>query len=305
MIAPDFLKKGDRVAVVAPSFSISAEKVRRACEVMRSWGYEPVTGPNVYRDECPSDDGTDHYSGSVEERASELLSALESDKYKAIVCTRGGYGAIHLLDRIPLSAFRDRPKWIVGFSDITNLHAASVRAGVMSIHGNMCEAIGKDDGSCTALRGLLSGVVPEYCIAPNPYNVAGSAEGTLVGGNMITVAALFNTDFDMMACGGDVILFIEEVGENMHSIDRLFNMFLHQKSMENVRGIVFGEFAECPRDLPYGSVEQMLSGYVGKLGIPVCFGFPAGHGKHNEPLVEGARVRLDVSDSKTCLSLQL
>lgn len=298
-IRPEFLRKGDKVAIVEPSYTKSPDELLRALDVIRSWGYEPVPGINAGNVSGFTDDGVSHYSAPAEERASELAWALDSDEFKAIICTRGGYGAIHLLDFIPSRAFRAHPKWLVGFSDITTLHAASLSAGVMSIHGNMCVNIGKEggpDASCLALRDLLAGKMPEYEILPHKCNVPGSSSGMLVGGNMITAAALFGTGADMLA-HKDIILFVEEVEESMHAIDRLFNMFLHHKGMGNVRGIIFGEFTDCGRDLPYEDVESMLSGYVGKLGIPVCFGFPAGHGAVNMPFIEGAEVSLEVSPS--------
>lgn len=298
-IRPDSLKPGDKVAIVSPSYWMPDTTLQRALNVLRSWGLEPVLGPNVGKmDDGPSpSDSASHYAGTLGERVSDLKWALESDDVKAVICTRGGYGAVHMLGQLPASTFRKNPKWLVGCSDITTFHAASVAAGVQSIHGPMCSAFARGeepDSSCLVLRDLLMGKPCDYMVEPHPGNVHGSAEGLLVGGNFITFEALFGTEWDFLNAGDDLILFIEEVGETMHAIDRLFNVLVHQKGFSNVRGIVFGDFTECPTDLPYADMEDLLSRYVADLGIPVCFGFQGGHGKVNLPLVEGSRVKLEV-----------
>ena len=185
---------------------------------------------------------------------------------------------------------------MVGYSDITILHAMSIRSGVMSVHGDMCSAIAATRGECwpeTMLREVLAGKPVSYDIPPHPLNVYGSTEGVMVGGNLATMVSLSGTEYDFLR-GRDLILFIEDVGESMHSIDRMFNMLMLQKGFANVRAIVFGEFTGCRRDLPYESVEHMLSEYTSRLGIPVCYGFPSGHGEVNLPFVEGRQVRLEV-----------
>lgn len=296
-IRPGSLKPGDKVAIVSPSYWMPDSTLQRALDVIRSWGLEPVVGPNVGKMEGEPLDTVAHYAGTLEERISDLRWALESDEVKAVICTRGGYGALHMLGRLPASSFRRNPKWLVGCSDITTFHAASVAAGVQSIHGPMCSAFARGeepDSSCLVLRDLLMGKPCDYEVEPHPGNVHGSAEGMLVGGNLITFEALFDTEWDFLNAGSDLILFIEEVGENMHAIDRLFNVLMHQKGFSHVRGIIFGDFTECPTDLPFADMEDILSRYAGGLGIPVCFGFPGGHGKVNLPLVEGSHVRLEV-----------
>ena len=297
LIRPESIRPGDKVAIVSPSYWMPDSTLQRALDVIRGWGFEPVLGPNVGRMDGAPCDTVAHYAGTLDERVSDLRWALESDDVKAIVCTRGGYGAVHMLGKLPPSVFLKHPKWLVGCSDITTLHAASVAAGVQSIHGPMCSAFARGeepDSSCLVLRDVLMGKECDYSVEPHAGNVQGSAQGILVGGNFITFEALFGTEWDFLESGDELILFIEEVGENMHAIDRLFNVLIHQRGFRNVKGIVFGDFTECATDLPFMDIEDMLSQYVRNLGIPVCFGFPGGHGKVNMPLVEGSFVRLDV-----------
>ena len=292
LIRPAFLEKGDGIAVISPSYRMEPSSLEAAMDTVRDWGYEPVAAPCLNA-------GEGQYAGDADVRASDLIWALKERKSKAIICSRGGYGAIHLLGRVPLELFRANPKWLVGYSDITTLHAMSVVSGVESVHGMMLSSVEEDTGnvSSDALLSLLSGSVPSYRLPAYKFNVTGSVKGRMVGGNFITMNALLGTDYDFLGGGEDVILFVEEVEEDMHAIDRLFNVLMLRKNFNRVKGIVFGQFTDCTADLPYDSVEQMLSGYLSASGIPVAFGFPAGHGHPNLPFIEGAAVELTVDAS--------
>lgn len=292
LVRPAFLEKGDRIAIISPSYRMEPSSLEAALDTVRDWGYEPVATPYLNA-------GKGTYAGDADVRASDLIWALKDGKSKAIICSRGGYGAIHLLGRVPLELFRANPKWLVGYSDITTLHAMSVASGVESVHGVMLSSVEEDTGnvSSDALLSLLSGSVPSYRLPAYKFNVTGSVKGRMVGGNFITMNALLGTEYDFLGCGQDVILFVEEVEESMHAIDRLFNVLMLRKNFNRVKGIVFGQFTDCAADLPYDSVEQMLSGYLSASGIPVAFGFPAGHGHPNLPFIEGAAVELTVDAS--------
>ena len=292
LVRPAFLEKGDRIAIISPSYRMDPSSLEAALDTVRDWGYEPVAAPYLNA-------GKGTYAGDADVRASDLIWALKERKSKAIICSRGGYGAIHLLGRVPLDLFRTNPKWLVGYSDITTLHAMSVASGVESVHGMMLSSVEEDTGSVSsdALLSLLSGFVPSYRLPAYKFNVTGSVKGRMVGGNFITMNALLGTEYDFLGCGQDVILFVEEVEESMHAIDRLFNVLMLRKNYNRVKGIVFGQFTDCAADLPYDSVEQMLSGYLSASGIPVAFGFPAGHGHPNLPFIEGAAVELTVDAS--------
>ena len=292
LIRPAFLEKGDEIAIISPSYRMEPSSLESALDAVRDWGYEPVAAPclNV---------GEGGYAGDADVRASDLIWAMKNEKVKAILCSRGGYGAIHLLGRMPSDLFRTNPKWLVGYSDITTLHAMSVASGVESVHGMMLSSFEKDSGNVSsgALFSLLTGSVPSYSLPADKFNVHGYARGRMVGGNFITVNSLFGTDYDFLGGDEEVILFVEEVEESMHAIDRLFNVLMLRKNFNRVKGIVFGQFTDCPADLPYGSVEQMLSEYLPASGIPVAFGFQAGHGNPNLPFIEGAAVELTVDAS--------
>ena len=299
-VRPQYLKPGDRVALVSPSYFKSMKEVEKAANVLREWGLEPVIGPNVGKVYA------DRYAGTVEERVSDLRWALNDTAIKAIICNRGGYGTIHYIDQIPLAEWRANPKWLVGFSDVTTLHGLLARAGVMSIHGTMGMylATRATDTSSTLLRDLLMGCVPRYEVPAHPQNIEGRASGILVGGNICTFAPNLGTKADA-TLGKDIILFIEEVEEGMHNIDRQFNILMMNGVLDRCKGVVLGTFTDCEKEFSYESVEEMLRPYIEKFKIPLLCGFPGGHGKVNLPLVMGAPVTIDVRPDGATLQFDI
>ena len=286
---PDYMKKGDKVALISPSYYTPMENVEKTADVLRSWGLEPVVGPNVGK----VVDGK--YAGTVAERISDIRWALSDPSIKAIICNRGGYGTIQLIDQLTLAELKASPKWLVGFSDISTLHGLLTRAGVMSIHGTMSSFLckGGTDATSTLMRDLLLGKVPRYEVPTHKQNITGKATGTLVGGNICTFAPNLGTQADA-TMGKDLILFVEEVEESMHNIDRQMRILQMNGVLNRCKGIILGEFTDCGKEFTYESVEAMLHEMLKDYNIPVLCGFPGGHGDVNLPLVMGANVTIDV-----------
>ena len=300
-VAPPFIRRGDRVALIAPSYYASEDKVQSALDTLGSWGLVPVLGPNVGQKHLSS------YAGTLPQRLGDLRWALHDPDIKAIFCVRGGYGTIHMVSGLTPADFSDTPKWLVGYSDITTLLSMSVRAGVMGIHGPMGTSFaGKDADTWSGerLRELMFGVVPKYVLPAHPQDVYGSAEGVLVGGNMCTLVPLLGSRADALACG-DFILFVEEVGESLHNLDRLLNTMLLGGALDRCKGVILGQFTDCRDDLGCGGAETLFRSYLEPLGIPVCCAFPAGHDTPNLPLIMGAPVRLSVSPGGSTLEFLL
>lgn len=300
--APAFLKKGDKIALLSPSYATPDSNVELTAKALKEWGFEPVIGKNVGKLEAGK------YAGTVEERAEDFIDALKDTSIKAIICNRGGYGAIQLIDYIDLQLVKDNPKWLVGFSDISTLHAVTTKAGVMSIHGTMSSFIAKTGGTddnSTLVRDLLKGNVPTYRVPANKLNQKGAAEGILVGGNMATFVPLVGvSEIDVFQKEG-IILFMEELGENLRNIDRMFQSLELHGVLDKVNGVILGEFEDSGTDLDYESAEEMLSQYLKKYDIPVISGFPAGHGDVNVPLIMGAKVKMVVKDDGATLSFDV
>ena len=297
---PDYLKAGDKVALISPSYFTPMENVEKTADVLRSWGLEPVIGPNVGK----VVDG--RYAGTVAERVSDIRWALRDPDIKAIICNRGGYGTIQLIDELTLDELKASPKWLVGFSDISTLHGLLTRAGVMSIHGTMSSFLAKGgtDATSTLMRDLLLGKVTRYELPTHPQNVTGKASGVLVGGNICTFAPNLGSQADA-TMGKDLILFVEAVEESMHNIDRQMRILQMNGVLDRCKGIVLGEFTDCGKEFTYESVEAMLHEMLKEYNIPVLCGFPGGHGDVNLPLVMGANVTIDVRPDGATLQFNI
>ena len=299
-VKPDYLKAGDKVALISPSYFTPMENVEKTAAVLRSWGLEPVVGPNVGK----VVDG--RYAGTVAERVSDIRWALNDPTIKAIICNRGGYGTIQLINQLTLAELKASPKWLVGFSDISTLHGLFTRAGVMSIQGTMSSFLAKGgtDTTSTLMRDLLLGKVPHYELPAHSQNITGKASGTLVGGNLCTFAPNLGTQADA-TMGKDLILFVEEVEESMHNIDRQMRILQMNGVLNRCKGIILGEFTDCGNEFTYESVEAMFNKMLKAYNIPVLCGFPGGHGDVNLPLVMGSNVTIDVRTDGATLQFNI
>ena len=302
---PDYLRAGDKVALISPSYYTPRENVEKTAEVLRSWGLEPVVGPNVGK----VVDGK--YAGTVAERISDIRWALSDPTVKAVICNRGGYGTIQLIDQLSFAELKASPKWLVGFSDISTLHGLLTRASVMSIHGTMSSFLAKGgtDETSTLMRDLLFGKVPHYEVPAHKQNVTGRASGTLVGGNLCTFVPNLGSQADA-TMGKDLILFVEEVEESMHNIDRQMRILQMNGVLDRCRGVILGEFTDCGTEFKDASgatmsVEAMLHDLLKTYNIPVLCGFPGGHGDLNLPLVMGAPVTIDVRPDGATLEFNI
>ena len=298
IVQPRHLEEGDKVALISPAYWVPQETLKQAVGILRDWGLQPVVGANTSKVNASA------YAGTAEERVADLHWALEDDSVRAIVCAQGGYGTIHLLNRIPLSCFHEHPKWIIGNGDVTMLLHASVCAGVACVHGPMAYQMAGGQGLATdILRETLFGTIPQYEIPANPYNHCGHGEGILVGGNLTSFSAIVSARFPLPP-EQDVILYFEESEKSLHYIDRLICSLRLSLDFERVKGIIFGSFSSTQFDLQFDSVEQMLTAHLREYDIPVCCGFPVG--SHScIPLLLGAPCSLDVTTERSALAFNV
>ena len=297
---PTPLKTGDTIAVISPSSVPDSATVAKGCATLRSWGYVPVVGAHA----LSSYHG---FAGTADERATDLLWALRNPSIKAIICSRGGDGAVQVLQRIPLKEFRNHPKWIMGFSDVTALHSAEVAAGVMSIHSSMCDGIamrGERDSVNMILRKLLQGELPTYQAPAHPLNQQGEATGILVGGNFSVFCGLAGSEYDFLNRADEgLILFIEDTDESMTKVDRMLHQLEIRGVLSKLNGIIVGHFSKYKSpENGFADMYEMLHEYLQHYQIPVCYDFPVGHhsGK-NYPMVEGCKMNLKVGQDGTLI----
>ena len=295
-VMPSLLKPGDKIAIVSPASRIYPHLVDAAARVIESRGYVPVLATH-----CK--DCVQGYAGTAHDRLADLHAAFADPSIKAILCSRGGYGVVHLLEHLRLDLIAHNPKWLIGFSDISALHAAMHRAGVVSVHASMAKHLAEKgmDHVAETLFCILEGSTMHYSVPAHPLNIEGSAEGLLVGGNMAVLCGLIGTPFDLLARGD--ILFIEDIGEPIYKIERmLYNLRLNG-TLSRIKGLVVGRFTECQSPDGTGeTMEQMIRRMVEPLGIPVTFDFPCGHIHTNMPLLQSIKAHLEITPSATTLS---
>jgi len=295
---PKPIAQGDTVAIVAPAKRIEAEYVLFAKEYLEKAGFRVIIS-----DHCL---GEHHYfSGALEQRLNDLQNALDNPEIKAIVCARGGYGCVQLVDLLDWSKFAKNPKWIVGFSDVTVLHSHLQTAGFASIHGTMPLNFRENTpDSLNTLVNALSGKPYEISGPAIQFNQEGESFGTLLGGNLAIVASLIGTN-DQPDYKNS-ILFVEEIGEPLYSVDRMFYSLKKSGILGEVHGLIIGGMTSLKdSEIPYGSsLEEIILAHTKELNIPVCFHFPAGHINDNRALILGAQADFKVTASGSMLSFQ-
>lgn len=296
IIFPQPLKEGDKVAIVSPASPVKEEFIDQAAEYLSGHGFEPVIFPHAKGPKS----GT--YASDFDGRLDDLIASYSMPDIKAVICSRGGYGAVHLLPHIPGHLLSDNPKWLVGFSDISALHALSISQGVGSVHGPMTKhfAIGNEGASeiIKILCGENHPVITSIGNKELPDNHAGCGEGILLGGNLAVLDGLAGTSFDLFARAltEDVIIFIEDIAEPIYKVERILYRLYLQGVLSKAKGLAVGQFTEYKPDGNYASMEQMISDFLYRNNLthlPVGFGFPIGHIEDNRPVIEGQRVRLE------------
>lgn len=291
MKRPPFLKLNDKVVIVSPSGNVSPAYVTKTVSILQEWGLDVSVSENALRE-------TGRFSGFVEQRLSDLQTAMDDDEVKMIFCSRGGYGAVHLLDRLDFSSIKKNPKWLIGYSDITALHAALQSNGVMSIHGPMAEHFSTEGNSNLSVlytKAAVSGKDLNYSV-PVEYpliNRLGKATGTLFGGNLSVFTSLLGSDYIKIPKNG--ILFIEDIGEEPYRIDRMIHQLKIAGVFNNIRGLIVGQFTEYEEDnRMYGTLYDSILHAVQEFDFPVCFGFPVGHTSINLPIIMGGKATLSI-----------
>jgi muramoyltetrapeptide carboxypeptidase len=272
---------------------VDAEVVHHGAETLRAWGHHVSLAPHALT-------AYGRYAAPPECRTADLVDALTDPAVDLLWCARGGYGCMHLLDQISPDLLTTHPKWIVGYSDITALHALWQRADIRSLHAPMMKHLGEapDHATSRCLRHwLATGQLPTLTFDTHPDNGIGCAEGRLVGGNLAVLSALHGTPFDFDY--RDALLFIEDIGESPYKIDRMVRTLRLAGVLRQLRGLIVGQFTGCEADpLMPQTLTAAIRSAVGR-DIPVAFGAPVGHVVDNYPLAEGGRYRLRVEAEAT------
>lgn len=298
MLRPQFLKQGDTVAIASPAAAVcDASIVEGAADTLRSWGLNVIVAPH-----CLARHG--YYAGTAKERTEDFLSLIHNDSVRAVLCSYGGYGCLHIVDAVADAVVKN-PKWIIGMSDCSVLHAASLGGGVMSLHAPQCRhlSLNPTDEASQYMRKILFGERVEYTLEAHHLNRPGTARGRIVGGNLSVLHALVGTRYNIFAAG--TILFIEDVNEPLYRIERMLYTLKLSGVFSNLAALVVGQFTGTKKAADFGGDPyDIIHTLTADCDIPVCYDFPVGHSERNFPIVEGAMVELNVLSDGVTLKME-
>ncbi len=295
-MTPKFLNPNDTIHILSPSGAIEPSLIEGAKKAFTSWNLKVTEGEFARS-------AYGRFSGTKDQRISDLQNAMDNSEIKAILCSRGGYGLSQIIDKLDFTLFSKSPKWLIGFSDITILHNALNNKNIASIHAVMAKQLTElPDNSLQIklLRDILFGKLPVYTIESHPQNRKGVAQGQLIGGNLSVLLGMRATMYDLKF--KNKILFIEDIGEKAYHIDRMMQNLRLSGVLANISGLIVGQFSDCDEDnLMKKSISELILDSVKDYNYPVCFNFPAGHVDYNLPLILGKKTVLNVNDDVVVL----
>lgn len=290
-IYPPNLNSGDKAVIISPSGNIDLQYINGACQVLQNWGL-------VVEIATHAEGQYGRFGGTVDQRIADLQQAMDDPDVRLIFCSRGGYGIVHLLDKLNFEGIKKYPKWIVGYSDITALHLALLQDGIVSLHAPMARHLTEDslDIASSYLKDSLFINMPEYSLDSHSLNREGLVRGKLFGGNLAVLSGLIGTPY--MAVPENGILFIEDIGEAPYKIDRMMWQLKLSGILSRISALIIGQFTDCSEDPLMGStIYESISDIVKDYNYPLVFNFPVGHVKENYSLLHGAAVELEVSEN--------
>ncbi|GAB2701457.1 LD-carboxypeptidase [Mucilaginibacter koreensis] len=287
---PPYLKKGDKVAITCPAKKLP-KPMDDAIALLQSWELEVVLGDTINA-------SWNQFAGDDALRAADMQRFVNDDSIKAVFAARGGYGTVRMIDQVDFSRLANHPKWFIGFSDITVLHAhLHTNHQLQTLHGQMPVNITEGSAaSLETLRRALFGEEVNYSFAPHVLNRPGKVQAEVIGGNLAMLISILGSVSDYSYDGK--ILFIEDVGEYLYSVDRMLRALKRAGKLAKLAGLMVGGFTELKdNDIPFGeTVPEMVMNVVHEYIYPVCFDFPAGHIPDNQALIFGRELLLNVSE---------
>lgn len=304
LITPSYLKAGDTIAIVAPAGILKPSRkavVLQAKQLAESWGLYVVLGKNMFHQ-------NNHFAGTDNERAADFQEALDNKNIKAIWAARGGYGSVRILDKLDFTKFKQNPKWIIGYSDITAFHNHIHNLGIETLHAMMATSLEEKPEeiieTISTFKKVLYGENLSYKIPLSKYNRTqnlDTIQGQIIGGNLAILTSMLGSKSQLNT--DDKILFIEEIGEYKYAIDRMLQSLKRANYFTNVKAVVVGNMSLIKKNsTKWGSsIEQLILDAI-PVDIPVIFNFPAGHEADNRALIFGRKTKLNISKEHSTLS---
>lgn len=289
---PPYLKKGDCIGITCPAGYMPKEKANTCIETLQQWGLQVMVGKTL------GSSATNYFSGTDEQRLHELQAMLDDESINAILCGRGGYGVGRIIDQLDFTTFKKKPKWIIGYSDITVLHAHIFNQyKIATLHAPMAAAFNQGGASNIYIQYIhkaLFGKKVKYTSAAHTYNQLGIAQGELVGGNLTLLTNIIGTKSDINT--RNKILFIEDVGEYIYGIDRMLYQLKRSGKLATLKGLIIGQFTDIKdTDRPFGkTVYEAINDVVKEYTYPICFAYPISHSNENIAIKVGGTYELKV-----------
>lgn len=284
MTTPPYLSPGDKIGIVSTAKRTEPHEIEAALATLKSWDLEPVIGANAFNE-------YGFLAGTDAERLADFQQMLNDTDIKAIFFTKGGYGTLRIIDNIDWTNFRQNPKWLVGYSDITLLHSHVHNFDIQTLHAVMLQGYPKSTPESTeTIRKALFGESLAYEIPVEAENRAGEAvESTLVGGNLSMLYSIVGSESDIDTSGK--ILFIEDIDEYLYHYDRMLISLKRAGKFANLKAVIVGGMVDIKEStLPFGMTYQEIT--LQHFTCPVYFGFPSGHIEDNRALVMGGTVKI-------------
>ena len=296
-VIPKYLKENSKIIIISPAGAVNKDFVDFSYKFLTSLGYNVELSKSCINKHF-------QFGGTDEERLIDLQTALDNPTIDAILCSRGGYGLIRIIDKLDFSKFVETPKWIIGFSDITNLHIAINKLGIATLHGQMTKAISQTtlSLSVTKMLQVLKGEQIKYKIPSHSLNRNGIARGELIGGNLSIIYSLQATKYEIDT--DNKILIIEDLNEYLYHIDRIMINLKLSGKLQKLKALIIGQFSDMKDNAtPFGkSVYEIIAEKVQEYNYPLCFDFPVGHIDENMPLVLGANYELHIDNEQVLLT---
>jgi muramoyltetrapeptide carboxypeptidase len=290
---PTYLKQGDKIGLISTARKINKEELQSAIELLTSWGLEIVLGQNLFN-------SYHQFSGTDQERQSDLQHMLDNEYVKGIICVRGGYGTVRIIDSLNFELFQKQPKWLAGFSDITVLHSHIHKLNIATLHSTMPISFSSNTTEAiNSLKAALFGEDISIEVSAHPLNRIGEAKGQIVGGNLSILYSLIGSPSEIDT--KDKIVFIEDLDEYLYHIDRMMMNLKRSGYLSHLKGLIVGGMSKMnDNKIPFGKeAEKIIYDAVCEYDYPVCFGFPAGHISDNRAIKLGQIAHLKVNKKTT------
>jgi muramoyltetrapeptide carboxypeptidase len=298
MIIPPYLQKGSTIGITCPAGAVNSEEMQPMFAQLEAWGFNLKIGKTI---------GTsfNKFSATDADRLADLQSMLDDDAIEAVFFGRGGYGVVRILDQIDFTQFKQKPKWLLGYSDITAFHShLNNQMKISSIHAHMGGGYKPNDFDALSTQSIfdvITGKPIHYVIPEHAMNRVGIAKGELIGGNLALLSDLVGTDSDIHTQGK--ILFIEDIGEYKYNIDRMLWQLLRAGKLSQLAGLIVGGFTDTQDNpVPFGMTEyEIVWEKIKDFSFPVCFDFPVGHQARNMALKVGMHYHLAIENNQVVL----